>query len=307
MKKILFISNITRKITSVASTSIYATKEMGIEFFHAANWSTSDQGQKESDEKKYDIKIFHVEISRSPYSLANIRAYKQICKLIRENEIDYIHCNTPVGGFLGRLSGKHCKVKKIIYQAHGFHFYKGAPKKNWIVYYTIEKLLAKYTDVIITMNNEDYNAACKFKLRNHGKVYNVHGVGIDLKEYEGIERFRDSKRNELGFETDDIVLISMGDLIVRKNYKIAIEAIAKCKNTKLHYLICGKGDELESLKRYSQEFGIAEQIHFLGYRSDVKELLAGSRYIFIHNSSRGYASVYDGSNGGWSAMYSFTN
>lgn len=87
MKKILFISNITRKITSVASTSIYATKEMGIEFFHAANWSTSDQGQKESDEKKYDIKIFHVEISRSPYSLANIRAYKQICKLIRENEI----------------------------------------------------------------------------------------------------------------------------------------------------------------------------------------------------------------------------
>ena len=276
MRKLLFISNITRKITSVASTSIFASKEMGMDFIHAANWDNAVEGQLQSDEQQYGIKICHVDLSRSPYSFSNIKAYKQICRLIRENKIDYIHCNTPVGGVLGRLAGKKCKVKKIIYQAHGFHFYKGAPKKNWIVFYTIEKLLARYTDAIITMNNEDYEAANQFRLQNNGKVYNVHGVGIDLLEYDGIQQFREEKRRELGFCDDDILLISMGDLIARKNYRVAIEAIAKCKDTKLHYLICGQGEELDNLKSLAKQLSIESQVHFLGFRSDIKELLSAA-------------------------------
>lgn len=276
MKKLLFISNITRKITSVASTSIFASKKMGMDFVHAANWGNAEEGQAQSDEEQYGIKICHVGLSRSPYSFSNIKAYKQMCQLIRENRIDYIHCNTPVGGVLGRLAGKKCKVKKIIYQAHGFHFYKGAPKKNWIVFYTIEKFLARYTDAIITMNSEDYAAANQFKLKNNGKVYNVHGVGIDLAEYDGIQRFREEKRRELGFYDDDILLISMGDLIVRKNYGVAIEAIAKCRDTKLHYLICGQGEELDNLKSLAKQLNIENQIHFLGFRTDIKELLAAA-------------------------------
>ncbi len=276
MKRLLFISNITRKITSVASTSIVASKEMGIDFVHAANWNSAVEGQVQSDERQYGIRIFHVGLSRSPYSFSNIKAYKQMCRLIRENHIDYIHCNTPVGGVLGRLAGKKCKVKRIIYQAHGFHFYKGSPKKNWIVFYTIEKVLARFTDAIITMNSEDYEAARHFKLRQNGKVYNVHGVGIDLSEYHGIQQFRDKKRRELGFMDDDVVLISMGDLIVRKNYRVAIEAISKCNDTKLHYLICGQGEELENLKLLAKQLNIEKQIHFLGFRTDIKELLAAA-------------------------------
>lgn len=283
MKKILFISNITRKITSVASTSILATKEMGIGFLHAANWNTSECGQVQSDEKEYGIKIFNVSISRSPYSISNIRAYRQLCRIIRENKIDYIHCNTPVGGLLGRMAGKKCHVKKVIYQAHGFHFYKGAPKKNWIVYHTIEKLMARYTDAIITMNKEDYEAASTFKLRKGGKIYNVHGVGIDLSLYDDLEKYREKKRTELGYVADDIILISMGDLIPRKNYQVAIEAISKCSNSKLHYLICGNGPELDNLKSYAAQKGVSNQVHFLGFRSDIKELLAASD-IFIFTS-----------------------
>lgn len=276
MRTILFISNITYKITSFSSSSIYAAHNMGMRFIHAANWSETPAAQRAKLEKENKIIIRNVPISRSPFSLSNIKAYREICRIIRENQVDYIHCNTPVGGLLGRLAGRKCGVRKILYQAHGFHFYQGAPKKNWLVYHTVEKLLARCTDVIVTMNSEDYANAQKFRLRSGGRVYNVPGVGIDLSEYDGISQFRESKRRELGIRDDETVLISMGDLILRKNYQTAVEAIAACKDPKLKYLICGKGEELEHLKKLAGELGVQQQIRFLGYRTDIKELLAAA-------------------------------
>ena len=93
----------------------------------------------------FDINFFKSYIYRNPLDFkSNLKAYRAVCKAINENNIEVIHCNTPVGGMIGRLAGKKCKVKKVIYQAHGFHFYKGAPKKNWLIYYPIEKLLARF-------------------------------------------------------------------------------------------------------------------------------------------------------------------
>lgn len=285
MKKILYISNIAGSKASVNffGTALRAAKRLGMDFYVVANRSASNLEQITADEKEYGVHLLHADISRSPVSLSNIKAYKQICEIIKKYDIDYIHCNTPVGGVLGRLTGKKCKVKKVLYQAHGFHFYKGAPKKNWLIYYTIEKFLARFTDCIVTMNAEDNVAAKRFKCRNNGPVYNVHGVGIDLSLYEGLEQQRESKRQELGFTESDIVLISMGDLILRKNYTVAIDAVAKCDNPKLHYIICGKGPELDNLKQRAKALGVEQQIHFLGFRSDIKELLAAAD-IFIFTS-----------------------
>ena len=127
---------------------------------------------------------------------------------MKREKFDAIHCNTPSGGVLGRLAGKKCKVRKIIYQAHGFHFYKDAPKKNWLIYYPIEKWLAKYTDALITINNEDYELAkSKFQLRHNGKVYYVPGVGIDLSQYDLSDGIREKKRTELGLKETDFALI----------------------------------------------------------------------------------------------------
>ena len=281
--KILFISNISNKITSFATASICASKKMGFDFYQSANWSGAEDGQIEQDEVEYGIKIYNAPIARSPFSKSNIKAYKQIKKLIRDENIDYIHCNTPVGGLIGRLAGKKCKVKKVIYQAHGFHFYKGAPKKNWLIYHTIEKWMAHRTDAIITMNNEDYESAKKFKLRNGGKVYLVHGVGIDLSLYENIEVERTEKRAELGLGENDVAFISMGDLIVRKNYSVAIKALAKSENKNAHYFICGRGPLENELKELAKSLGVENQVHFLGFRTDIKELLVAAD-VFLFTS-----------------------
>jgi len=269
MKKMLFISNISKRITNFSIPSIIAGQRLGYDFHMAANYS----GFKD-DASKYNVTIHHIDLARNPFSLKNVRAYIQMLDLIKKEKFNVIHCNTPIGGVLGRLCGKRAKVQKIIYTAHGFHFYKGAPLLNRTVYKWAEMWLARYTDVIITINQEDYNAAQKFKLRNNGKVYYIPGVGVDTRLFKAIMVNREEFRKSIGLKNGDIVLIAMGDLIRRKNYKSSIKAIAKANNKKLHFLICGEGPELGELKILAKNLHIEEQIHFLGYRTDIKELLS---------------------------------
>lgn len=286
MGTVLFISNITYKITSFSSSSIYATHKMGMRFIHAANWSKASAEQIELFEKENDITICNVPISRSPFSLSNIESFKKLCRIVKDNNVEYIHCNTPVGGLLGRLAGKKCKVKKIIYQAHGFHFYKGSPKKNWLIYYPIERWLAHYTDILITINSEDYELSkTKFKLHNGGKVYYIPGVGIDLTQYELPDNVRKIKRTELGLKGTDIALISAGELNENKNNKIIIQALSELKNNNIHYIICGVGPKYSELKKIVSDNNLDDFVHFLGYRNDIKELYKACD-IFVMPSFR---------------------
>lgn len=285
MAKILFISNMTKKVGSFSVSSIAAAQKCGLEFYFASNWSEASAEQIAADEKKYNIKIVCIDLVRSPYSIQNIKAYNQLVNLIKKEHIDYIHCNTPVGGMLGRLVGKKCKVKKVIYQVHGFHFYNGAQKKNWLVYYPIEKWLARKTDAIITINKEDYERAKKFKLRNNGNVYYVPGVGIDLSNYEQNLAMREKKRDELKLKDSDLAIISAGELNTNKNNKVIIEAIARLQKVNIHYYLCGKGPCEEQLKKLAQERNLDQQVHFLGYRTDVGELLQAAD-IFVMPSYR---------------------
>ena len=122
------------------------------------------------------------------------------------------------------------------------------------------------------MNEEDFQSAKKFKLRKGGKVYYVPGVGINTEDFFSVQINKQAKRDELGLSMEDIVCISMGDLIPRKNYETSIKAIALCNNPKVHYLICGRGPELDNLKNLAKKLGVENQIHFLGFRTDIKEL-----------------------------------
>lgn len=284
MPNILFVSNISGKKMSYSfsGAAIEAAHKLNYRFYSAANRSASTSEDIKEDEEKYNIRLLHIDLARNPFSFRqNYTAYKQLCEIIKNNNIDFIHCNTPVGGLLGRLAGKKCKVKKIIYQAHGFHFYKGAPLKNWLIYYTVEKWLAHYTDAIITINNEDFGASQKLHLKKGGKHYFVPGVGIDLSKYLSCTASRSEKRAELGLKDQDIFIISTGDLIKRKNFMTAIKAIHKANDSRLHYFICGRGPEEENMIALAKQLGVDEQVHILGYRTDITELLfAADIFLF---------------------------
>lgn len=282
--KLLFISNIMgEKVGSFSLASIMAAKNLGYEFHLAANFKNSTTRQMREDEDKYGIQLHNIDFERNPLNPYNIHAFKQLLQLVKNEKFDMIHCNTPVGGVAGRLVGKQCGITKVIYQAHGFHFYKGAPIINWLVYYGIERLLAHYTDALITINKEDFLRAQKFHLRKGGKAYYVPGVGVDTSAYRFDEEVRERKRAELGVTKDDVVIISVGELNKNKNNCVIVEALKKLLDKRIHYFLCGDGPLLQELHNLAEP--IKDRVHFLGYRTDVKELLVASD-IFVLPSLR---------------------
>lgn len=271
--KMLYIHNQAKKVNNFSHSSMMAAKKLDIEFHIASNWGYNSCEERIEDEKKYGIKIHQIDFIRRPYDLRNIKAYKQVCDLIKKEKYDVIHCNTPIGGVIGRLAGKKCGVKKIIYQAHGFHFFKGASFFNWLIYYPIEKWLAKITDVLITINTDDYKLAKKkMKLRNNGEIFFVHGVGIDTKMYNKDDVMREVKRKELGIPLDAFVVLSVGELNRNKNNKVVISALNKIKNDSVYYVLCGDGKLYKNLKKQTEINGLVNNVYFLGYRNDINEL-----------------------------------
>ena len=273
MKKLLFISNICRGVGNVHIVSATASENVGYEFHLAANFTNLS---KDMEEKYPNIYFHHIDFIRFPFHPGNIRAYFELNELIREIRPEVIHCNTPIGGVLGRICGYRCRVKKIIYTAHGFHFYAGAPLINRTVFKWGEMLLAHWTDAIITINREDYAASQKLNLRKQGKNYYLPGVGMDTilykKNYMKRDMIRLKKRKELGISLDKFVIISVGELNHNKNNEIIIKALAKVRVSEIQYLMCGVGTEQRKLELLADKLGIKNQIHFLGYRTDVQEL-----------------------------------
>ncbi len=281
MKGYLFIENSNKptkeerenrgpiKLDNVNKPCLKIALSMGYNVWLGVNRNNPQELECYLPINKYDSHTY-----RSLFNLKdNMIAFKNLMSLLKNNQIEVIHCNTPIGGIMGRVCGKIMGVKKIIYTAHGFHFYKGAPLINRTIFKWAEMIMAHWTDAILTMNKEDYENAQKFKLKNNGKVYYIPGIGIDTESYKNIQIDKEILREKLGINKTNIICISMGDLVLRKNYKIAIEAISKTNNKNIHYLICGKGPEEENLKKLCKRLSVEKQVHFLGFRSDIKELL----------------------------------
>lgn len=235
----------------------------------------------------HGIKMNEIPFVRSPYNLKNLHAYKTLCNLIKEKNFDTIFCHEPVGGAMGRIAG-HKYNCKVIYTAHGFHFYKGAPLLNWLLYYPVEKWLARYTDALITINREDYELAKrKMKLRNGGKVYYVPGVGVDLEKFSKTTIDKKTKRSELGIPDDAVLLLSVGELNHNKNHETVIRAIA---DMNVYYIIAGQGELHQHLEDLIDSLNLRDRVKLLGFRGDVKELYEAAD-IFVFPSFREGLSV----------------
>ncbi|MBQ7579343.1 MAG: glycosyltransferase, partial [Clostridia bacterium] len=179
---------------------------------------------------------------------------------------DLIHCHTPVGGVMGRMMGKKYKIP-VLYIAHGFHFYKGAPLINRLVYKTIEKYFARFTDALVTMNEEDYLAAKKMKAKN---VYKIDGIGYE-KQHK-IDNVEDLK-SDLNIKDDDFVILSVGELNKNKNHIAVIDALHNINDLSIKYLICGRGPKKEYLENVIEQYGLDSNVKLLGYRKDIDRIL----------------------------------
>jgi glycosyltransferase involved in cell wall biosynthesis len=278
--KALVISNLEKKFLPGHHSMIDPLEELGYE----VTWASNFTGYKE-DLSKAPCKTVHIDFIRNPFNPKNVKAYKQLIKLLNEEKYDVIHCNTPIGGVLGRICGVIAKVPVIIYTAHGFHFYQGAPLINRTIFKMAEMWLAHYTDVIITINQEDYEAAQGFKLRNSGKVFYIPGIGVDTTEIKQATPKRQEILQEIKSNDSAIMLISVGELNKNKNNQVVIEALGKLQNPNIHYILCGIGNKKDDIISLAKNNRIEGNIHFFGYRNDIPQLLK-SCDVFIMPSYR---------------------
>lgn len=233
------------------------------------------------------MEVHDIPFSRSPLSHNNIEAYKKLKKVVNEGNFDLVHCHTPIAAMITRLVCRKFRKKglKVFYTAHGFHFYKNAPLKNWLFYYPVEKMCSRWTDVLITINKEDYAFAQK-KMKAKRVEY-VPGVGIDLEKFGTITIDRNAKREELGIPAEATLLLSVGELNQNKNHETVIRAIS---GMDVYYIIAGQGDLKAHLVKVAAEVGMADRVKLLGYRADVNELYAVAD-LFVFPSFREGLSV----------------
>ncbi|WP_137790964.1 glycosyltransferase family 4 protein [Bacillus sp. E(2018)] len=287
MKKILIVSTVSRQFYLFEQGNIEVLKSLGFEVHAAANFSDAN---KRLD--ALEITRHHFDIQRSPISLKNLKAYRQLLDIMKSEKFDVIHCHSPMGGVITRIAAKFLSISPVIYTAHGFHFYKGAPIINWAIYYPVEWFLSKYTNHIITINMEDFNKAKEFKA---DRIHYVPGIGVDTSKFNKTTITRNEKRNELGVSENTIVLLSIGEMIKRKNHETALRALAKLENQNFVYLICGKGELEGFLKNLAVSLGIQEKVRFLGFRNDVNEICIASDVLLFPSYQEGLpVSVMEG-------------
>ena len=282
MKKVLFTA-------TVVKTHIMEFHIPYLRMFQQAGWETAVAARNDFDDPgdcviPFCDRYYDIPFERSPLKRSNLLAYRELKWVIDRGEFDLIHCHTPVGALLTRLAAGKARRKgtKVIYTAHGFHFFKGAPKLNWLVYFPAEWLCGFLTDVLITINREDYDFAQKHI--HAGKVCYVPGVGVDMDRFGGS---RETAREKLGIGNEEFVLLSVGEMTENKNHRLALQALALLPEKPIRYVLVGRGERMEELRAQARELGITDRVIFTGYRNDVSELYPAADAFFFPSFREG--------------------
>lgn len=288
MPKVLITATVASMIDLFNMNNIEILQNMGYEVHVAANFVSGNvtsnsrliEFKKELENK--NVKYYNIEFSRGAFDLkTHFQTYKELLNLCKINNFEFIHTQTPIAGAITRFVAHKLKIKNI-YMAHGFHFFKGASLKNWIVYFPIEKFLSRYTDVLVTINKEDFTNSKKFHAK---KNVLVHGVGINTNIKHTDPKILESLKRSLNISSNDVVFISVGELNDNKNHRVVIDALKSLKQLNFKYFIVGKGPNHNKLESIIDENDLNQKIKLLGYRQDVINLLQISD-VFVFPSYR---------------------
>ena len=276
MNRVLIVANVAAMIQSFQMPNIRLLLKMGYHVDVACNFIEgnicSDEKIKEFQQelKQLGVRIYQVSFSRSATDFkGHIKAFQELSRIFSHNQYEFVHCHAPISGIITRVVAKAYHIPTV-YTAHGFHFYKGAPLKNWFLYYPVEKICSYFTDLLVTINREDYKFA-RNKL-NCKKVVYLPGVGIELPNPQKIAYHKEI-REQLGISDESKVILSVGELSVRKNHQIIIKAMADiAEQYDLYYLIAGEGSQKSELQKLIKSLSLQNRVKLLGYRQDIYEL-----------------------------------
>lgn len=279
--RVLFLATVYTHLAAFHIPFMQLLQNKGYEV-HAA--ASPDEGRKEEVEA-IGVKCWDIPFARSPYSLKNWRALKELSCLFEVYRFALIHAHTPVAAFLGRYLAKAKGQGPVLYTAHGFHFYRGAPIKNWLLYYPLERLAAPLTDGLIVINDEDYQAARRMGFKAGDNLFYVPGVGVELEKYTAYPG-SGALRKEVGISRQEIVVTCIAEFSPVKNHVFLLKAWEKVASSirGVHLWLVGEGKLKNRLEHKMQTLGIP-RVYFLGFRQDIPKVLQDTD-IFVLVSCR---------------------
>lgn len=229
--------------------------------------------------------VWNIPFSRSPYSPKNFKAFRAVRKLLRERDYDLIHVHTPVAAFIVRLAARKTQMP-VLYTAHGFHFYQGAPWRNRLIYYGAERLAARWQAGLIVINQEDLAAAKGFGLIEGRNLFYVHGVGVDLKLHRSA---RPPSKESLGLPPEAKVVLCIAEFTPNKNHALLLRSWpAVCRQAPQAYLLlAGTGETMPAMRRLAAKLGVSDRVRFIGYREDIPALLQSAEVVALTSRREG--------------------
>lgn len=269
-RRVLMVATVPSMIGQFNMHNIEILQEMGFivdiaaDFNDTSIWPMDRILGFKKQMKQCNVECIQLDFARNPLKLnRHIKTYNELRLLILKHKYSFIHTHTPIASAIVRVANRKVGTK-VIYTAHGFHFYNGAPLRNWMIYYPIEKYLSKYTDVLITINKEDYKRS-KAKFHAKKTVY-IPGVGVDTEKFASRKSGRKKIRDALILEDKDVMLLSVGELNENKNHESVIRAI---KGMSVTYVIVGKGEKKKELEQLAKECGV--DLRLVGFRADLSD------------------------------------
>ncbi len=278
MKKVLIVASVISFIEWFNQENILFIKNvLGCEVHVACNLGYMEDTDAERtvayvERMVKDGVVWHdIPFDRSPLGKGNTAAYRMLRQIINENHFDLIHCHTPAASVYTRIAAKKARKSgtTVMYTCHGFHFHDASPRKNWLIYYPIERYLSRYCDYLVTICKEDYRRAQRFHTKN---VRYIPGVGVDIRRFEKACVDRDAYRASIGVPKNAVMILSVGELIERKNHEVIIKALSMLDRRDVYYVVCGKGPLKEYLTELAEKLNVWDRVIFLGFRQDIPEL-----------------------------------
>lgn len=285
-KKVLLVANVVKEhVLKFHVPTIRYLKEQG--------W-TVDVAASGEETVPYCDRQIRGEWKRSPFTLDTLRGVRQLRRIIEAEHYDIIYCHTPVGALVARLAAQKARSggTKVVYFAHGFHFFTGAPLINWLLFYPVEKILAHRTDLLITLNDEDY-ARAKKCFPKKLPVMQVPGIGVEFSrlDVDDPAQCRAQLRSEWGISDDALVLVYVAELIANKNQKMLLEMLqrVKEKHPDAVLLLVGPDHADGHYQRLAQQMGLADSVIFTGWRKDVGACLRAADIAVASSLREGFA------------------
>jgi Glycosyltransferase len=256
----------------------------------AANGCTIDAAVSAAFDHVYELPL-----SRSILSARAIARGERAMEQILESRPDIVHVHTPIASFVARMAVRRVPAErrpKVAYTAHGFHFHQGGGRVTNEVFLTAERVAGRWTDRLVVINDEDFEAARQHHIVRRNRLVRMPGIGVDTETYsrssvdpEAIAAVRQ------GFDLPSNVplFVVVAELSKRKRNADVIAALSMMRHRGAALLILGQGPERERLEALAASRGVEDRVRFGGFIDDVRPIVAGATALVLASDREGLA------------------